>query len=93
MCCPKPNKCSRQLPEEKGGLTDDSPWVCCPPDRQVPLGRVVCCAPGQVSLGGKLVVGNGIQGLCCNKAQVCGSGAAITCCQTGQSCVGGTTCA
>ncbi len=99
MCCAKPNKCTRQLPEGIGGLTAASPWVCCPPDRQVPIDETrpkeikACCAPGQVTLGGKLVVGNGIQGMCCNKAQVCGSGAAITCCQTGQSCIGGTTCA
>ena len=88
MCCPKPNKCVKQLPPGKGGFTKSSPWVCCPPDRQVPLDENhlndvnACCAPGQVSLGGKLVIGSGIQGLCCDEEKICGSGASLTCCQT-----------
>jgi hypothetical protein len=96
MCCPKPNKCTRQLPSTKGGLTSTSPWVCCPPERQVPVDEAhpseinACCAPGQVSLGGKLVVGPGIQGACCDEDKICGSGADLTCCPTGQSCTGGT---
>jgi hypothetical protein len=95
-CCPKPNKCTRQLPATRGGLTPDSPRVCCPPERQVPVDEThpndinACCAPGQLSLGGKLLVGQGIQGACCDENKICGSGASITCCQTGQSCVGGT---
>jgi hypothetical protein len=99
MCCPKPNKCVKQLPPGKGGFTTSSPWVCCPPAQQVPVDEtkpndiVACCAPGQVSLGGKLLVGQGIQGSCCDEDKICGSGANLTCCQTGQSCIGGTTCA
>jgi hypothetical protein len=99
MCCPKPNKCTKQLPRTVGGLTKTSPWVCCPPARQVPADEnhpndiTACCAPGQVSLGGKLVVGQGVQGLCCDEDRICGSGAGLTCCQTGESCIGGTTCA
>ena len=99
MCCAKPNKCTRQLPSTIGGLTGDSPYVCCPPERQVPVDEThpddinACCAPGQVSLGGKLVVGPGIQGACCDADRVCGSGSAITCCPTGTSCIGGRTCA
>ena len=98
MCCPKPNKCTRQLPSRPGGLTESSPWVCCPPERQVPVDEAhpndinACCAPGQVSLGGKLEVGQGIQGACCDENRICGagSGADRVCCQTGQSCIGGT---
>jgi hypothetical protein len=90
QCCAKPNKCARQLPPTIGGITASSPYVCCPPKRQVPNDTVVCCAPGQVSLGGKLVVGPGIQGLCCDENQVCGEGADITCCPTGTSCLFGT---
>jgi hypothetical protein len=93
MCCAKPNKCARELPSGKGGLTATSPYVCCPPERLVPGDVNVCCAPGQVSLGGKLLVGQGVQGLCCPEDKLCGSGADLTCCQTGQSCIGGTTCA
>lgn len=99
MCCAKPNKCTRQLPRTIGGLTASSPWVCCPPERQVPVDETrpsdinACCAPGQVSLGGKLVVGPGIQGACCDAAKICGSGSSITCCPTGTMCIGGTTCA
>ena len=99
MCCAKPNKCTRQLPSGIGGLTKASPWVCCPPPRQVPVDETrpndinACCAPGQVSLGGKLLIGQGIQGACCDEERICGSGAGLTCCQTGQSCIGGTTCA
>lgn len=99
MCCAKPNKCTRQLPSGIGGLTKTSPWVCCPPPRQVPVDETrpndinACCAPGQVSLGGKLLVGPGIQGACCDEERICGSGAGLTCCPTGQSCIGGTTCA
>jgi hypothetical protein len=98
MCCPKPNKCVKQLPPGRGGFTKSSPWVCCPPGQQVPVDEtrpneiVACCAPGQVSLGGKLLVGQGIQGSCCDEDKICGSGANLTCCQTGQSCIGGTTC-
>ena len=51
------------------------------------------CAPGQVSLGGKLLVGQGIQGACCDEDKICGKGADLTCCQTGASCIAGTTCA
>jgi hypothetical protein len=82
-CCQRPNRCTRLLPAASGALTAASPHVCCPPDRLVlnngePLG---CCAPGQVSLGEKLVVGFGIQGFCCNQSQICGSGNDRTCCQ------------
>jgi hypothetical protein len=106
-CCAKPNKCARELPAEIGGLTKSSKYVCCPPKRQVPVDEtrpkdiVACCAPGQVSLGGKLVVGTGIQGMCCAESQVCGSGKNITCCQKfseaigtdlDQTCCGGNTC-
>jgi hypothetical protein len=80
-CCPRPNKCARELPQQSGGITASSRYVCCPPDRQVPGATVVCCPPGQVSLGGRLVVGFGIQGLCCKRSQLCGSGANATCCQ------------
>jgi hypothetical protein len=98
MCCPKPNKCIKQLPKGIGGFTASSPWVCCPPARQVPddpgSSRIVaCCDPSQVSLQGKFLVGQGIQGSCCDADRICGSGASLTCCQTGQSCIGGTTCA
>lgn len=95
MCCAKPNRCVKELPTGIGGLTSSSPWVCCPPERQVPVDEtkpdrvIACCAPGQVTLGGKLVVGIGIQGMCCNASQICGSGAGLTCCQTGQSCING----
>jgi len=34
-----------------------------------------------VSLGGRIVVGFGIQGFCCNRSQICGSGDSKTCCQ------------
>jgi hypothetical protein len=99
MCCPKPNKCIKQLPAEKGGFTKTSPWVCCPPERQVPddpgSSRIVaCCDPSQVSLQGKFLVGPGIQGSCCDKDRICGSGASLTCCQHGligtETCCGGT---
>jgi hypothetical protein len=80
-CCKKPNKCARQLPRQLGGITAESPYVCCPPDRQVPGATTLCCAPGQVSLGGKIVAGSGIQGFCCERDQICGSGSAVTCCQ------------
>jgi hypothetical protein len=99
MCCPKANKCVKTLPSTRGGFTKDSPWACCPPDRQVPADEtqpnniVACCAPGQVSLGGKLLVGQGIQGSCCDQDKICGSGKNLTCCPTGQSCIGGRTCA
>lgn len=97
MCCAEPNACLKQLPAGTGGLTASSPRVCCPPPRQVPAGpgerMNACCAPGQVSLQGKLIVGAGIQGQCCDEEKICGKGAALTCCQTGQMCIGGTTCA
>ncbi len=80
-CCPRPNKCARELPRQIGGITASSRYVCCPPDRQVPGATLVCCSPGQVSLGGRLLVGSGIQGLCCNRSQICGTGANKTCCQ------------
>jgi hypothetical protein len=80
-CCPKPNRCARQLPAEMGALTAASPYVCCPPDRTVPGATPMCCAPGQVSLGGRVVVGFGIQGFCCKRDQLCGSGPNQTCCQ------------
>ncbi len=95
MCCAKPNKCTRELPRGIGGLTSTSPYVCCPPERQVPVDEThptdinACCAPGQVSLGGKLLVGQGVQGHCCDENKICGKGASLTCCQTGQSCVDG----
>ncbi len=92
MCCPKPKSCARELPSGIGGLTATSPYVCCPPERLVPGDVKACCAPGQVSLGGKLLVGQGVQGVCCPENQLCGSGADLTCCQTGQSCIDGTTC-
>jgi hypothetical protein len=90
-CCARPNKCARQLPATSGGITQASPYVCCPPERQVPGATVVCCAPGQVSLGGRLIVGPGIQGLCCNRSQLCGSGAGLTCCQRSEI-LGNATC-
>ena len=82
-CCNRPSRCLRQLPSESGALTAASQFVCCPPNRIATNDGepYACCAPGQVPLGGKLVVGFGIQGLCCNESQVCGSGASITCCQ------------
>lgn len=80
-CCRKPNKCARELPAQLGGITASSRYVCCPPDRQVPGATVLCCAPGQVSLGGRIIVGFGIQGLCCNRSQICGTGENQTCCQ------------
>jgi hypothetical protein len=87
-CCAKPNKCARELPSTIGALTASSKYVCCPPKRQVPADEtrpkdiVACCAPGQVSLGGKLIVGTGVQGMCCDEAKICGSGSNVTCCQT-----------
>lgn len=93
-CCAKPNKCARELPEGIGGLTNSSTYVCCPPKRQVPVDEtrpkdiIACCAPGQTSLGGKLIVGTGIQGACCKDAQVCGSGKNVTCCQKFSSNIG-----
>lgn len=81
-CCRKPNRCTQQLPPTIGGITAASPYVCCPPERQVPGAEILCCAPGQVSLGGKVLAGSGIQGLCCKRSQICGSGNDVTCCQT-----------
>ena len=75
-----------------GGITKDSPTVCCPPDRVVPFsGRDACCAPGYVSMGGKLVVPpGGGGGVCCKESQACGSGGDITCCGPSQTCQNGT---
>jgi hypothetical protein len=92
-CCAEPNECVRELPPTIGGLTASSLRVCCPPERQVPEDENhptvnACCAPGQVSLGGKLLVGSGVQGHCCNAAQICGSGKNITCCQTFSEAIG-----
>lgn len=95
-CCPgKSDVCLQELPSSRGGVTPSSRRVCCPPERQVRNGStpIVCCAEGQVPLGDKLVVGVGVQGMCCDEDKICGSGADLTCCQTGQSCIGGTTCA
>ncbi|HEU4658414.1 MAG TPA: hypothetical protein VFR97_12855 [Capillimicrobium sp.] len=82
-CCPKGTTCGPMILPGNGGITKDSPTVCCPPDRVVPLGRDICCPPGTVSLGGKLTT---VSGLCCPKGQVCGSGDGITCCPTGMVC-------
>lgn len=98
-CCAKPNKCVRELPRTQLGFTKSSPYVCCPPARQVPVDETqpddinACCPPGQLSLGGKLELGIGVQGFCCDIEKICGTGADRVCCQTGQSCIGGTTCA
>ncbi len=98
MCCAKPNKCVKQLPAGMGAFTASSPWVCCPPDRQVPAevgspNITACCDPSQVSLEGKFLVGTGVQGFCCDPDKICGKGANLTCCPKGQSCIGTTTCA
>ena len=94
-CCPAPNKCARQLTRAIGGLTGNSPNVCCPPARQVwnPGDRdpMACCDPSQFALPpGKMIIdaaSRGIQGMCCDT--ICGTGANLTCCPTGKSCIGG----
>ena len=74
-CCPRGEKCA--LRGTAAGLVlAPARSVCCPPDRVVPLsGGSVCCQPGYLSLGGKLVVPpGGGGGLCCEASRVCGSG-------------------
>jgi hypothetical protein len=90
-CCAAGTSCAPMILPGNAGITSDSPQVCCPPPRVVPLtGRDVCCAPGYVSMGGKLVVPSvGEGGLCCPAAQACGSGADITCCSSNQVCRNG----
>jgi hypothetical protein len=87
-CCPKPNKCKRQLLPGDSGLEKSAPYVCCPPDRVVSADDPQCCPPGWVSLGGKLVLpAGGGGGLCCKKDKVCGSGKTVTCCSSGSETV------
>ena len=90
ICCPKSAKCAPMILPGQAGITGASRYVCCPKNRQVPLaaGLTICCPPGKVSLGGKLVVNSepGGAGLCCPRPRVCGAGAAITCCSGGQVC-------
>lgn len=96
ICCPPGARCTPMILPGQAGRTSNSPRVCCPKDRFVPLsaGGGLCCPPGKVSLGGKLVVpGGGGGGLCCDAESVCGSGASITCCSSvpgfKQRCVNG----
>lgn len=79
-CCPKGQTCGAQ--GTTGGLVKaGAPDVCCPKERVVRLGQSVCCPPGYLSLGGKLVVPmGGGGGLCCEEKRTCGSGSSITCC-------------
>jgi hypothetical protein len=79
--------CSKQIQPGQGGITPDSPTVCCSEKRVVPLsGTKICCPPGQVSMGGALVVPAGdAGGLCCREDKACGSGSSLTCCASGSS--------
>jgi hypothetical protein len=77
-CCKKPGECLRQS-IESGGLVKISPYVCCPPDRQVfasagDKSPQMCCPPGMVSKGkGKFILeAGGTNPFCCEEAQVCG---------------------
>lgn len=98
FCCQSPSElCLQQLPAGTGGITPSSERVCCPTARQVSDGKgsaIACCAPGQVAApGGKFIVGQGLQGLCCPESSLCGSGDNATCCPTGRTCCGDGICA
>ena len=100
MCCPKPNKCIKQLPSgEEVGSPKTSPWVCCPPARQVPdvpaaRGSSRAATQARSGFRGSSLLAQGIRARCCDKDRICGSGASLTCCQQGligtETCCDGT---
>jgi hypothetical protein len=59
-CCPKPNKCKRQLLVKRSG--EASPWSAPRPAGQ---SEGLSATAGYVSLGSKLVLPGGGGGLCC----------------------------
>ena len=92
-CCPPRTKCAEQILPGQGGLTPNSPRVCCPTERYNRQ-PALCCPPGEIALNSPgLVVGPGLNPFCCRAAQVCRSGSRITCCPRGvtgtQSCCNG----
>ena len=92
MCCPDGEDCVKQITQGNVGITPDSPYVCCPPERLVTALTVskICCPPGSVRQpGGGLSTAGGF---CCTSGKVCGS----TCCDSTPSfpkeCIDGKRC-
>jgi hypothetical protein len=92
ICCPDDHDCVKQIQPGQAGITPDSRYVCCPPERLVTALTVsrICCPEGSVRQpSGGLSTGGG---LCCTERNVCGQ----TCCDSlpsfPQRCVEGRRC-
>jgi hypothetical protein len=91
VCCPQGETCADRGNSAGLVLPGRRTKVCCEADRVVRLsGATICCAPGSLSLGGRLILPpGGGGGLCCKASQTCGSGRSITCCGPTLTCQGG----